>query len=619
MVGDMTVIMLSAAVFLALILYIALEQEQREKVTGATFFLAAIGGIIIYGFIYSHGRKGVFEHMSAILKTLVDVGRMFVGSNNETLFLQVLEQNGANKGAWSFLFWCSHFLAYYSMASAAILALGKGAVRNLQIILLGIRNVELVYGVNDNTLAYGRNRVKEKKWSLVFVGMADPMQEQEIRQMGGILFADDGAINPGKPFLKKLKLRGRSCKLHLCALSEQEDDNFNYALHMLKLMEDAGISPKNTSLVLLGREERQGVTLQASRDHYGYGEVKSFDMAELTARLLMQKYPVCDYVSFDENGLAKNDVEVLIVGFGRMGQEILKKTIVNGQFEGGHYHADIFDPDFHNIDGFFRMRYAAMLEEYDIEFHSDGGRSREFCDYLREHAHKLTYVVIAVGEKNHGREIADNITDLFLREGVNLPVYQCWGGSVVCYRTREESEYASLHDADILYGGDMDDMAIRLNHYYNDPDGDKREQWLACDYFSRMSCRASVDFLCSYIRRIRSEYGPEISKGKLENMAKTEHLRWNAFHYTMEYSCMSRETWEERAEEYRRQERMGAVKKIRITKDVANRQHACLVTWDELDELSERENAVTGKQIDYKQMDRDNVNVILKLMAEAGA
>ncbi|MBR3516030.1 MAG: hypothetical protein IKO10_06925 [Lachnospiraceae bacterium] len=40
MIGDMTVIMLSAAVFLALILYIALEQEQREKVTGATFFLA---------------------------------------------------------------------------------------------------------------------------------------------------------------------------------------------------------------------------------------------------------------------------------------------------------------------------------------------------------------------------------------------------------------------------------------------------------------------------------------------------------------------------------------------------------------------------------------------------
>ena len=34
---DMTVILVSAAFFLALILYVALEQEQRERITGATF------------------------------------------------------------------------------------------------------------------------------------------------------------------------------------------------------------------------------------------------------------------------------------------------------------------------------------------------------------------------------------------------------------------------------------------------------------------------------------------------------------------------------------------------------------------------------------------------------
>ena len=29
--------------------------------------------------------------------------------------------------------------------------------------------------------------------------------------------------------------------------------------------------------------------------------------------------------------------------------------------------------------------------------------------------------------------------------------------------------------------------------------------------------------------------------------------------------------------------------------------------WDQLDALSQRENAVTGGQVDYKAMDRDNV------------
>ena len=37
MAVDMTVILVSAAFFLALILYVALEQEQRERITGVAF------------------------------------------------------------------------------------------------------------------------------------------------------------------------------------------------------------------------------------------------------------------------------------------------------------------------------------------------------------------------------------------------------------------------------------------------------------------------------------------------------------------------------------------------------------------------------------------------------
>ena len=56
MLTDVTVIVLSAAVFLALILYLALEQKQREKLMGIAFFISAGGGIIMYGFGYSHGH-----------------------------------------------------------------------------------------------------------------------------------------------------------------------------------------------------------------------------------------------------------------------------------------------------------------------------------------------------------------------------------------------------------------------------------------------------------------------------------------------------------------------------------------------------------------------------------
>ncbi|MBR3306553.1 MAG: hypothetical protein IKI75_04780 [Lachnospiraceae bacterium] len=612
--ADLMVTLIATAVFFALVVYFALEKDIREKLLGVSFLLASVGGIILYGFCYSYDHEGILELSVAVLRTLVDVGRMFVGVNNEAEFSKVLNQTGISYAAGISVFWIVHFLAYYSMASAAILALGKGVVREIRKAKLGLKDVVLIYGITDSSLAYGRQTVQNRDCSVVFAGRADLLQESEISKMGALLFSDEGAIKPDMSMLKRLHISGRRRKLELCVISEDEDGNYNYALRFQRLLRQADFKTTLTSLILLGREERHGAALQAGKDHYGYGDVKTFDVSELTARLLLQKHPICDAVSFDENGKAEGDTRILIVGFGRMGQEFLKKAVANGQFEGSHFSADVFDPNYSKIDGFFRMRYAAMLNEYEIHFYDKGGSSREFCEYLKEYAGKLSYIVIAVGNLLKGREIADDIMYTLIREGVSLPVYQCSSGNVVCYQGRDESECFSLHDADILYGGTMDELAMQLNHHYNDPAGSPAEQWLEADYFSHMSCRASADFLSSYLKRLHATKKEEVSEGKLEIMARTEHLRWNAFHFSMEYACMSREEWDERAEEYKKQERSGSAERIRISKNAKDRRHACLVGWDELDELSERENAVTGRTVDYKQMDRDNVKVVMGLL-----
>ena len=614
---DMTVILISAAFFLALILYVALEQEQREKITGATFFLAAAGGIVIYGFSYSHGHASIFDHMAAVLRTLIDVGRMFVGVNNEKVFTDALKQAKVYDDGWLLVFWIVHFLAYYSMASAAVLALGKGAIKKLQQILLNVRDVELVYGITDSSLTLGRHIASDKHKSVVFVGKADASGEIAIRQMGALLYSDDVALEPQSSFIKRISMQNHKRNLHIYALSDDEDANIKYAVHLLALLKAAEVPPQRTSLVLLGQEERHGGDLQAVRDHYGYGEVKAFDHAELTSRLLVQKYPLCNVVQFDDRGLATCDVDALLIGFGPMGQEVLKKLIANGQFQGSHFHAQVFDPNCGNSDGFYRRRYKAMLENYDVTFSPAGGRSSLCCDYLEEHAQTLNYVVVAVGSIKRGREIAYSIMDFLKKLGRDIPVYQCCSDSVICHRNHNESMFSSLHDADILYGGTMDDLAMRINHYYNDPGGDPKKQWMECDYFSRMSCRASADFLSSYMKRLFEDHSKEVTPEKLENMAKTEHLRWNAFHFSMGYVRMSDETWKSRAETFRKEVAVGGVGHIRISKDAANKEHACLVTWEELAELSERENAVTGKSVDYQQMDRDNVEVVKKLIEQA--
>ncbi|WP_026517716.1 hypothetical protein [Butyrivibrio sp. MC2021] len=601
--GNISVILVSIAVFTALVLYLTINQDNREKWVGFAFSIAALSGLTIYGLSYSRSPDpGIVE----VLRTVIDTGRMFAGMNNVAVFTEVVGEGSP----WLILFWSAHFLAYYSMASVFILVLGKSAISKFRSWLLRINDVELIYGINKSSLEYGRTVAEGKRVSVVFVDTDAMKWESDIRQIGALIYSDPSALNPDKKLLKRLGVKKGKGKFHLTALSDNADQNFDYAKKLLSSLEKANINPEQTGITIIGREEMEGIRLLASPGYYGYGQVKVFEKTELIARLLLQKFPLCDVVEFDDEAKAHNGIEIVLIGFGRLGQESLKKLVANGQFEGSSFKVRVFDPNFHNIDGYYHYRYKTMLETYDIEFFAADGRSRQLTDYILENAETINYVVTAVGDNELGREIATNILDLFHERKRVVPVYQCTSDSVWCYKYGEERKIWSLNDADILYGGKMDDRAKEINHYYCGEEGDVDRQWAECDYFSRMSCRASADFLTALFKRLEIVGKDSVSPEVLENLARTEHLRWSAFHYSMGFSGMTPETLKERAELFKTDT------SIRITKDMAGKQHACLIPWEELDALSDFENKITGKNVDYKQMDRDNINVMISLLAK---
>ena len=99
----------------------------------------------------------------------------------------------------------------------------------------------------------------------------------------------------------------------------------------------------------------------------------------------------------------------------------------------------------------------------------------------------------------------------------------------------------------------------------------------------------------------------EFSEVQLENLGKMEHARWNAFHFCMGFMPMGQEEYDARTAIYREQQRTEGKGKIRIGKNMDDKTHACLTGWEELDVLSAKENAITGGNVDYKQMDRNNI------------
>ena len=166
---------------------------------------------------------------------------------------------------------------------------------------------------------------------------------------------------------------------------------------------------------------------------------------------------------------------------------------------------------------------------------------------------------------------------------------------------------------------------MKINHYYNDPNGSMQEQWLRCDYFSRMSCRAAADYVDVFLHAAGTDRERALAEGfapseeSMENLSRTEHLRWCAFHFAMGYDKMSEETFAARAAIFRQQQAETGKGSIRIGKDPDARLHACLIPWEALPALAEKEFAVTGKRANYYKMDGDNVRLAVDMLRAAEA
>ena len=81
-------------------------------------------------------------------------------------------------------------------------------------------------------------------------------------------------------------------------MSSDYDRNLDYARMMMETLEKANIPPEQTELMLLGADEMKGMMFQSGKNLYGYGNVVCFDEFEITSRLLIHKYPLCNTVNY---------------------------------------------------------------------------------------------------------------------------------------------------------------------------------------------------------------------------------------------------------------------------------------------------------------------------------
>lgn len=621
--GAMSVIaavVLASAILFALILNLALRPAAAAKLSVRLMALAMIGGLIYYGAGYMELSGDL--PLTAV-RTPVFVLRMFVGVN----------EFGAIKGArivstpiGVFGFWLAHMLAFCSMASVVMNTLGAALMRQLRIFLSRRGELTLIYGLNENSIALGKECLADGGNSVVFiVGEAAPAKIAELNAAGLSVLTGENAASAAPASIRRLHLKGR--KLSVYALDEAEDKNLFFALRLLDTLNKAGVPAEKTSVTLPGAEDVISSMLQVTEERYGYGFVNVFEPAMLAARALIRMVPPWDLVSFGADGRAKEDFECVVAGFGRHGQAVLRQLVMNGQFAGSHFRAAVFSPNFKEEAGYLESDCPEMFRRYEIHSFEEDARGIGFYNYIGERLSTLKLVVVATGDPERNREISDNLM-LFLkrRNAENICVVRC-DKTGVRYQERIGSEIltSSICSRACLSAEYADCGAIVLNASYDGSGCSDWEKWLSCDSFGRMSSRASADFAHAFLRAagctreevLAGAWPPP--EALLRTLGETEHLRWMAFHFAMGYRPMSEEEFTANEKIWRRCREEGVPCPIKLSKNAEERTHACLIDWDALDELSARESAITGREVDYQQMDINNVLTLPRLLqAEEG-
>ena len=608
---SVTVVILSIAIFTALVINMAVKPSYSARLTAVLMMISACGGSVIYGLGYTYVTQDI---ALSLIRTPFSVIGMYLGKNDLSAI------SGApvvSTSAGIVCFWALHLFAFYSIASAAMITVGAEGLRRLRLFLALNGDLTMIYGINEESLEVGRECLADGKKAIVYITDNDlPAQTKEINELGMAVLTGSTAARSGRQALSSLKVRSRK-RIEVFALNGDGNENMSYATALMKGLEQMEVDPRKTSITLPGTEEILTEMLQVSEDRYGFGFVNVFDSTELAARAMIRLCPPWDFLSFDKDGRAAEDFDCIVVGFGKCGQAALRYLVMNGQFAGSSFHAAVFSTDIDRQSGYLFADCPELQNEYDIDFFGDDARSRGFYTYLQNRIGSVKYIAVCTGNDEMNAEISDA---LMLRKAEHICVVRC-GKDGIRYQETVGSPVitVSIYSLEYLSAQRADRDAVIINSTYDDSDRTDWEKWVACDSFGKMSSRASASFIPALVKA--SGYTEqEITEEKwepdgklLDVLGETEHMRWCAFHFANGYRKMSEEELSRNIENYIRCREKG-LPLPRITKNSEQRTHACLIPYDRLDALSERENAVTGKNTDYRQLDINNVMMIPRIL-----
>ncbi len=529
----------------------------------------------------------------------------------------------------------AHFLGILLTTTTALSLFGRRVNAKLRIMTSFHRNCYIFFNINEESLTLAKDLLaNDRSRDIFFVGEAAGKKGESSDEESSDIFdriesigayyidnSDESSNGIGGRLLFKHIINTNSKLIYICP---DENHNISAVLHLFSLLKE--ISPaeresaeRNTSVYLqIDSEDMIDIFEEARRDMGVTIDYSIFSVPEIIAQQLVRTYNPSKYVAIDgAKGVATQDFEVMVIGFGRNGRNMLRRIIEFGQFEGSRFHATVVDREVDQKIGSFDANYPGVMKNYLIEPIADCVGSKSFFSLVKERSSRLKQIVISLDSDSLNVKIAIEVNKIFSAMGLN--------DIDIIIVTRERDNYLYLHNSDdfdsihcigqnvdtftedIIINESLWNKAKATHDHYNSTKAlERRKPWSSLESIKRQSnISASLHIgtklsllgltkeqLCSMSREEYMEYITG-DKERYENLARTEHLRWNATYFSRGWQPLP----------------LSTLKDNSISQDHHRKLHVCLVSWEELVAV---EKFFDGEP--YQRYDFDNIDAMYELV-----
>ncbi len=315
-----------------------------------------------------------------------------------------------------------------------------------------------------------------------------------------------------------------------------------------------------------------------------YANIDFFSYYENAARdlFLNKRSLVCNV----DTVTSTQQVHLLIVGFGSLGQEVAAEAIKLGSFYNKQkLRISVIDKEERTKEE-FTSTYPALFEHdiIDFRFYPFDLNSMAFYNYL-QNDFDATYTVFALSDDNQTLRSLLKMCDVLKQKSFD----EAWLHPLIAVRFKHQVkinlkplfgdvfEFANTKemasDAVILHA-DLDKEAKALNENYARHNG-ATASWENLSNFLKDSNRSAVDHWIvkqDILKRLEIKELTDIPQETKERLIDVEHRRWNIFHYMHGYKHKEASKW-----------KTGEEPKTTYTR---HKFHPCLVETKELPKLS---------------------------------